>query len=566
MTPRKTPFFTRGIAVALLSCTSLTTVGLPNKADANWLTFDSSNFSEASTQTSTILSQLQELTNIRNLATQQLETLGDAGPLGDLFGGSAFSDLGSKSGFYENMESFAFDPCAINLCQVGDNPVGTTDIAEAREWAEKNFYASDPLDYETERDLREVRRRGRIYSAVNGVALATITSNDLAGAGDQADALEQIVESSSSLRGDLRANSAIALAAYKIELQQLAMLTSLLEVESMASIDSTSLYHEAGGTEFPDAFVEGDFAANDPTQRTDVTVPTKGSAGGMGMGGGLLGAISNNGGGLSGLASSLGSDSGLASVLGGGSGVNGLMSSMQSGILPSLDPSNLSLSTVLADSAGLAHSILPSDAAAEIRSGLSMVQTGLSNGGSNGRTDALLGISQTLASANGNTNLGAALNTASLAITKQDANMAINFANGALRDLENNGLTGGSSDYLRSQISAVENGTGDLRTLVLDASAILANNGSDPSPDIARILSVDPAGADDTYLKNLLAQAIDTVGYNTGSSDLEEIARAVESVNEQGVEEARRALARNQQQSRAQPEVQRNSQANEVFD
>ena len=144
--------------------------------------------------------------------------------------------------------------------------------------------------------------------------------------------------------------------------------------------------------------------------------------------------------------------------------------------------------------------------------------------------------------------------------------MAINFANGALRDLENNGLTGGSSDYLRSQISAVENGTGDLRTLVLDASAILANNGSDPSPDIARILSVDPAGADDTYLKNLLAQAIDTVGYNTGSSDLEEIARAVESVNEQGVEEARRALARNQQQSRAQPEVQRNSQANEVFD
>lgn len=541
MTPRNAYPFRRGIAVALLSCSALTPLAFPSVAHSGVPVIDTKNIAETAKQAQTGLNQLTELTQLKSLAQEQLATLGDFGPLGDIFGGSSFSDVGSSSDFYSNMEGFAFDPCAINLCTGGGDVVGTTDISEAREWVEKNFWASDVIEFEQHRDLQEIRRRGRIYAAINGVALATITSNDLAGAGEEASALEKIVEASSSLRGDLRANSAIALAAYKIELQQLAMLTSLLEVQAMETIAGTEVYYEGGSSSFADAFKEGDFAENDKTKRVRVTIPTKGSAGGIGFGGGLLGSIAS-GGSLSDLASSLGVDSGLSSVLGSGGGIDGLMSSVASGALPTLSPDALSMGTMISDSAALASSALPADVSKNLTSGLSMIETGMAKGGAEGRTSALLGASQALSEASGSTSLSTALNTGAMALDGDTPDMAIAFANGTLRDLRDNGVVGKTATFLEDQIAKVESGVLDRKTLVLDSSALLAKYGSDANVDVANILSVDPGLVDDTYIQRVLSDTIDAVATTTGVTEMSGIAANLRSVDEADLSSIRSAF------------------------
>jgi len=256
-------------------CGALMSLTLATPAAAGWPTFDSSNFAKSIEQVQTQRNQLTKLTNLEKIAEDQLSVLGEFGTMGDLFGSSGFSSIGSQAEFYENLRKFAFDPCSINLCQVGDNPIGTTDIEEAMDWAKKNFYTSRPLNNSETRDLQEVRRRAIVYATTNGLALANVVHNELAGAGEEADALEEIVDASQNLRGDVRANSAIALATYKIEVQKLAILTAMLNVEATHAMNSTSITHEEGGTEFPDAFIDSDYAAGDYSVRTSVTMPEK---------------------------------------------------------------------------------------------------------------------------------------------------------------------------------------------------------------------------------------------------------------------------------------------------
>ena len=265
-----------GRAPALVVAALLAASATP--AHAKWPTIDVAQNAKLAEVVQNIRSQLSELTQMKSLMSEQLSVFGEFGSLGDLFGGDAFSSIGSKAEFYENMKEFAFDPCAISLCTTGSNPVGTTDITEAMDWAKQTFYTAKTLNNEERRDLEEVRRRAVVYASMNGMALANVVQNDLAGAGGEADALEQIVESSQNLRGDIRANSAIALASYKVELQKLAVLTAMLNVEASSSMAATSIYHEEGGTEFPDAFIDGDYSPNDPTFRVRVTVPEKGSS------------------------------------------------------------------------------------------------------------------------------------------------------------------------------------------------------------------------------------------------------------------------------------------------
>lgn len=570
MTPRKSLPTRRGLVGALLSCTAITISATASHAQGIGV-IDLRSVSEQITQTQTQISQLTELTNIRNLEMDQLMAIGEFGSLGGLFGGSGGGSggggIGSDSDFFTNMENFAFDPCAINLCQGGNDPVGTTDLEEAREWAQQNFYAADVLDYETERDLREIRRRGVIYAATNGVALATVTSNDLANAGEGAQVLEDLSAQSTDLRGDIRANSAIALAAYKVQLQQLAMLTSLLEIEAMNAIDNTSIYHETGGSSFANALNEDDFATNDPSQRIRVTIPNQGSAGGLGMGGGLIGAVGGNGGGLSGLLADLGSGSGLSNVLGNGSDpLANLVSSMESGALPSINPNDLSLSTVLADSASLAEMALPENVGTEIGNGLSLIQNGLANGGTQGNVNTLMGLSQTMAGAGGNDSLVSALNAGTLSLLNGDTDMAISFAEGVIRDIQSNGVTGATPQYLRDQIAGTENGTVDITTLVMDAAAILANSGRDANPDVAQVLALDPQQVSEQNLQDLLAEALESLAGSTGDAAMRELAGAVRSIDEASIEEIRIALAEAQQAQVDVAPAGGNSSGNGVFE
>jgi len=219
---------------------------------------------------------LTEAERLRQLAEEQLNAMGRAGSGMSIINSPAYAGLGSQSDFYANMEKFGFDMCAINLCQVGDNPTDTTDIDEARDWANRTFFASIGIDNFEMDDLREVRRRALAYTAANSLALSTTVHNDLAAGGGSAQAMEQLVDSATSRREDLQANSAIALAQYKILVQQLAVLTALLDVQSAQAIQDTNYYHEEGGVEFPDAYIEGDYRV-DGTHGNTLTIPEKGS-------------------------------------------------------------------------------------------------------------------------------------------------------------------------------------------------------------------------------------------------------------------------------------------------
>lgn len=207
---------------------------------------------------------------------KQLSAHGEAGSGLSLINSPAWEGIGSQSEFYANMTKFGFDMCAINLCQVGTNPIGTTDIEEARDWANKTFFSSVHLDDDDAHDLKEVRRRAAAYTASNGFAISTVIHNELAAGGGSAQALEEIVDSSASARGDIQANSMVALAQYKVAVQQLAVLSAILDVQATQAILEADLHHEEGGDEVPDAYLEADYG-DDGTRRS-YTMPDKRSS------------------------------------------------------------------------------------------------------------------------------------------------------------------------------------------------------------------------------------------------------------------------------------------------
>lgn len=198
-------------------------------------------------------------------------------PLDDVLGQS----ISGGADFYQNMQQFGYDMCAVTLCQVGDAPVGSTDIEEVREWAMENFYTrgdgeGNALTREIIQDLEEIRRRSMVYAATNALSLSVTIHNELASADGIANALDEKINQSGSQREDIQTNSAILLAQYKTNLQQLAVLTSMLDVMASANINLTDAYHEEGGTEFSNAYIQEDFSDSAGSSRTTVTVPQRG--------------------------------------------------------------------------------------------------------------------------------------------------------------------------------------------------------------------------------------------------------------------------------------------------
>lgn len=209
-------------------------------------------------------------------------TLGSAGTMPTPISGALGQAIGSDSEFYQNMERFSYDMCAVTLCENND-PVNTKDIEEAREWAMTNFYTKgtdngDAISEALTRDLNEIRRRGLAYSATNALSLAVTIHNELTGADGKANALETVVASSPSMRADIQANSSILLAQYEVALQELAVMNSALVVLAMNGINNSGLYHEEGGNTFADAINDEDFSDPGFSVRRYVTVPPRGSS------------------------------------------------------------------------------------------------------------------------------------------------------------------------------------------------------------------------------------------------------------------------------------------------
>lgn len=229
--------------------------------------------------TANAMANVNAQTTLTRQATQEIQAA--VGPAGNspLMGAGALGDaIGTGSAFYQNMQRFSYDMCAVTLCENSD-PVGSTDIEEVREWAMENFFSDEILDEPTRRDLMEIRRRARVYATTNALSLAVTIHNDLAGADGTANALEDKVNQAAHLRADVQANSAILLAQYKVSLQELAVMNATLAVLASDGITGTNIYHEEGGSSFADALNDDDFSDAGFTTRTRVTPPERGSAG-----------------------------------------------------------------------------------------------------------------------------------------------------------------------------------------------------------------------------------------------------------------------------------------------
>lgn len=209
------------------------------------------------------------------LAKTQNKAIGEPGTHDNILKTPAWNELGSQSQFYQNMEKFGFDMCAINLCPGGDNPTDTKDIDEARAWAERNLFASTKLTTDQEDDLTEIRRRAIAYTASNAFALSTTIHNELVSSNGTAAALEEFAKSAASARNDTQALSGITLEMYKVTIQQLAVLSAMLDLEAAQALQHADLYHENGGTTFADAYIRSDF--RDDLTRQSYTPVTKGS-------------------------------------------------------------------------------------------------------------------------------------------------------------------------------------------------------------------------------------------------------------------------------------------------
>lgn len=77
-------------------------------------------------------------------ATQEINAaIGNQGNMPSPLQGALGDAIGTGAEFYQNMQRFSYDMCAVTLCANND-PVGTTDIEEARTWAMKNLFAKEP--------------------------------------------------------------------------------------------------------------------------------------------------------------------------------------------------------------------------------------------------------------------------------------------------------------------------------------------------------------------------------------------------------------------------------------
>lgn len=273
--PRSTPRLKTLLAGSVAASLILTM--LPNTAQANVPVIDNA--------VRRVVEHIQgETTRVRESATQIersnreiSEAIGPAGPTGQAQAQTANPAIGADTPFFQNAEQLRIDFCSITLCQTDNGPSDPTSVENVYEWSMTNFYSSELLNEDIGgpgQDLREIRRRAVVYATVKSFAFAAVVMDDLSTSQNVVRVLETTVNNANNVREDIKANSFITLAGYRQQTQQLGLMSLQLLQTSAMGILGTGLYHEEGGTEFANAFIEDDFQGG---IRERLTAPERGS-------------------------------------------------------------------------------------------------------------------------------------------------------------------------------------------------------------------------------------------------------------------------------------------------
>lgn len=517
-----------GLALSAGMALALVVAPVSGARAGGYPVIDTSSIAQLKTMVTHMRGLVSEFTEVRAMMGDMLSAFGEFGVMPDVLKGTVFAGIGSESDFYANMAKYGFDPCAINLCQSGDNPAVFTDIAQARAWTMKNLFVNRRMVGNEQENLMEVRRRAVAYTASNALGLSKTIHGELIQSGTAVQSLETIIAGAADLRGDVRANSAVALAQYKAQLQQIALLTAMVDVASTRAIRDLDLFDPEGGDTIPTAIIDTDFVGGNLGKgRVRVTQPARGSAsgGGSSLGGSLLGAA---------LGSALPPE--ISSILRDtpiGAAVSAAAGGSFSGILGSSVQAAgaFGKGDLFSDALSVAGEVLRSTGNSQIASAVDLVGRGVSGSSATdqrGNFEAILGLGSMVAQQVGDPRLSSGIALAGKLV--RGGGSPIDFAKGVATDI--GGADPAAADWLSGRIKSFEGGAAAPESLLLDAAYASARQ-ADPTGRVAAILQGDPAGMASADVIGIARQALDLAGSISGNKAIKDVSAGVARISDQ---------------------------------
>lgn len=227
---------------------------------------DSAVIAQSTKIAATTAEQLKRLNDIKKSTEDILNSIGQQGQaLYDLGKNEVWQEFAGGGDMLKSLKEYAPNTCAIGGCAEGSGGEAKRfdDIRAARAYIMQNFYSRQIGSRADEADYRQARLNAEREANVSAYALAMVTRQYLAEAGERATKLDDLVNGADDLRADLRANSAVLLVQHAELTAMLAMLTSQLERDATAFLASEKDYiSPEGGTTPPDVYHEGDYTAD----------------------------------------------------------------------------------------------------------------------------------------------------------------------------------------------------------------------------------------------------------------------------------------------------------------
>lgn len=195
--------------------------------------------------------QLSELKKITSLNTDIFNSVGKFGTIEDLRTLSQWQDFKDGGSMAEALASFGPNTCAVVACGTGGQQADLAQLSDARSWVDKSFFINKAPSLSDQSNLTKVRSKAMVESSMSGYSMALMARENLTKAKKSSQDLESLVAGATDLRTDMRANSAIAIAQHQVMVQQLAMLTSLVEMQASQQLASSSDFIDASGASSP---------------------------------------------------------------------------------------------------------------------------------------------------------------------------------------------------------------------------------------------------------------------------------------------------------------------------
>lgn len=265
--------------LSIAAALAMASVAAP--AFAQVAVIDQAVISNTANAVSAINNQTNETRKITSINEDIADTIGQYGSLDDLRQLPQWQEFKDGGAMAEAMATFGPNTCALVACGTGGQEAELDDLSATREWVSKNFFVKDAPSLSEQNNLSKLRNKAMVQSSMAGYSMSMMARQDLSRAQKKSQDLEDLVSGSDTLRADVRANSAVALAQYQVQVQQLAMLSSLVEIQASQQLAASGDYVDAGGGEAPpEVYQAGDY---DPVtgRRISTSVDDEGVATGQ---------------------------------------------------------------------------------------------------------------------------------------------------------------------------------------------------------------------------------------------------------------------------------------------